>query len=174
MRAVRFDNFGSPSNLKVQELPKPVLKQDEVLVEVHAAAVNPSDVKNVTGSMKHTTLPRIPGRDFAGVVIAGEESLINTEVWGTGGDLGFTRDGSHAEYIVLPKKAVSQKPKTLSMQQAGLVGVTYVTAWLCLINAAQLQAGETVLVIGATGGVGSAAMQIAKWKGAEVIGTVRR
>lgn len=173
MRAVRFDHFGSPASLLLQEFPTPTLNQDEVLIEIHAAAVNPSDVKNVTGSMKHTTLPRTPGRDFAGIVVAGEESLIGTEVWGTGGDLGFTRDGSHAEYIVLPKSAVSQKPKTLTMEQAGLVGVTYVTASLCLL-AAQLQAGETVLVIGGTGGVGSAAVQIAKWKGAQVISTVRR
>ena len=174
MLAVRIDHFGSPSELLTQELPKPNLASDEVLVEVHAAGINPSDVKNVSGNMQNTTLPRTPGRDFAGIVVEGSQSLIGTEVWGTGGsDIGFTRDGTHAQYIVLPKQAVTPKPRNLSMDEAGSIGVRYVTAWLC-IDAAQLTAGETVLVIGATGGVGSAAMQIAKWKGAYVLGTVRR
>lgn len=124
--------------------------------------------------MEHTTLPRTPRRDFAGVVVEGPENLVGTEVWGTGGDIGFTRDGSHAQYIVLPKEAVRPKPSTLSMEEAGSAGVTYVTAWLSVIEAGGLVAGETLLVIGATGGVGSAAMQIAKWKGARVIGTIRR
>ncbi len=174
MRAIRFAHFGSPDQLQLQDLPKPVLMPDEVLVEVHAAAVNPSDVKNISGNMEHTTLPRTPGRDFAGTVVEGPENLVGTEIWGTGGDIGFTRDGTHAEYIVLPKDAVQPKPRSLSMEQAGTVGVTYVTAWLCVMDAAQLESGETLLVIGATGGVGSAAMQIGKWKGARVIGTIRR
>ena len=174
MLAVRIGHFGSPSELLIQALPKPSLASDEVLVEVHAAGINPSDVKNVLGTMQDTTLPRTPGRDFAGIVVEGPENLMGTEVWGTGGDIGFTRDGTHAQYIALPKEAVAPKPASLSMDEAGSIGVTYVTAWLCL-NAAQLVAGETVLVIGATGGVGSAAMQIAKWQGAQVVlGTVRR
>jgi len=173
MLAVRIDHFGPPSELLIQELPKPNLASDEVLVEVHAAGINPSDVKNVSGNMQHTTVPRTPGRDFAGIVVESPQSLIGTEVWGTGGDIGFTRDGTHAQYIALPKEALTPKPRNLSMEEAGSIGVTYVTAWLC-IDAAQLAAGETVLVIGATGGVGSAAMQIAKWKGAHVLGTVRR
>jgi NADPH:quinone reductase-like Zn-dependent oxidoreductase len=158
----------------LQELPDPVLQPDEVLVKIHATSINPSDVKNVSGNMEHTTLPRTPGRDFAGVVVAGSAKLIGNEVWGTGGDIGFTRDGSHAEYIVLPKTAISSKPLSLSMEEAGSVGVTYVTAWLSLVDAAQVAPGETVLVIGATGGVGSAGVQIAKWKGARVLGTIRR
>jgi NADPH:quinone reductase-like Zn-dependent oxidoreductase len=173
MLAVRIEHFGLPAELQIQTLPEPTLTTDEVLVQVDAAGINPSDVKNVAGNMLHTTLPRIPGRDFAGVVVAGAADLIDTEVWGTGGDIGFTRDGSHADYIILPKSAICPKPQTLSMAEAGSIGVTYVTAWLCL-DAAQLMAGETLLVIGATGGVGSAAMQIAKWQGAQVVGTVRK
>ena len=174
MRAVRFDRFGFPSEIQIQELPHPVLQPGEVLVEIQAASVNPSDVKNVMGKMKGTTLPRTPGRDFAGVVVEGPSHLTGTEVWGTGGDIGFTRDGSHASHIVLPVEAVGPKPRNLSMQEAATVGVGYITAWLCLIKTARLQAGETLLVVGATGGVGSAAVQIAKWKGARVLGTVRR
>ena len=175
MRAIRFDRFGSPSELQVQDVLKPEPKENEVLIEVRAASVNPSDVKNIQGAMKTiTTLPRIPGRDFAGVIIAGAQDWIGREVWGTGGDLGFTRDGTHAEFLLLPIAAVRSKPRTLSMEQAASVGVTYVTAWLCVMTTAQAQAGETLLVIGATGGVGSAAAQIAHWKGLRVLGTVRR
>jgi len=174
MHAIRFDRFGPPSELQFQELPSPVLQSDEVLVEIYAASINPSDVKNVLGKMEHTTLPRTPGRDFAGVIVEGPHDLLGTQVWGTGGDIGFTRDGSHASHIVLPGKAVQPLPRNLSMQRAATVGVTFVTAWLSLVDAAQLQAGETLLVVGATGGVGKAAMQIAKWKGARIIGTVRR
>lgn len=173
MKSLRCETFGPPALLKLRELPSPALKADEVLVEVHAAAINMSDVKNISGSMDHTTLPRTPGRDFAGIVVAGPEALIGTEVWGTGGDVGFTRDGSHATHIVIPQSAVQAKPKNLSMQLAGAVGVTYVTAWLCVCDSAQLLPGETMLVIGAAGGVGSSAVQIGKWKGARVIGTLR-
>jgi NADPH2:quinone reductase len=175
MRAIRFDHFGAPSELQVQEVPKPEPQENEVLIEVQAASVNPSDVKNIQGGMKSiTTLPRIPGRDFAGIIVAGAQDWIGKEVWGTGGDLGFTQDGTHAEFLLLPSAAVRPKPKTLSMEQAASIGVTYVTAWLCVMEAAQAKAGETLLVIGATGGVGSAAVQIARWKGLRVLGTVRR
>lgn len=173
MLATRIHQFGSLSSLQLEELPKPTLSHNEILVRVDAAGINPSDVKNVAGNMLNTTLPRTPGRDFAGVVVEGPEALLGQAVWGTGGDIGFVRDGSHAQYIALPHTAVSPKPRTLSIEQAGSIGVTFVTAWLCL-HAAQLAAGEIVLVIGATGGVGSAAIQIAKWQGARVLGTVRR
>ena len=175
MLAIRFDNFGFPATqLKLQEFPTPVLQAGEVLVEVHAASINPSDVKNILGVMENTTLPRTPGRDFAGVVVAGASHLIGTEVWGTGGDIGFIHDGSHGSHLVLPVTAIQPKPKNISMIQAATIGVRYITAWLSLIEAANLQPGETVLVVGATGGVGQAAIQIAKLKGAKVLGTVRR
>ena len=173
MWAARIKQFGSPASLQLEDLPKPSLADGEVLVQIQAAGITPGDVKNVAGKMLNTTLPRTPGRDFAGVVVEGAEALLGQVVWGTGGDIGFTRDGTHAEYIALPERAVSLKPHNLSIEQAGAIGVTYITAWLCL-QAAKLTDGETVLVIGATGGVGSAAMQIAKWQGARVLGTVRR
>ena len=174
MRALRFDRFGPPGQLQVQEIERPHSQGGEVVVQLHAAGVNPSDVKNVAGVMEGTTLPRTPGRDFAGVVSEGPAELVGTEVWGTGGDIGFTRDGSHAEYLLLPREAACPKPASLSFIEAGSIGLTYVTAWLAIIDGAQLQTGETLLVVGATGGVGSAAIQIGKWKGAHVIGTVRR
>lgn len=173
MLAARINQFGSPASLQLEDLLKPHVADGEVLVQIHAAGITPGDVKNVAGKMLNTTLPRTPGRDFAGVVIEGAEALLGQVVWGTGGDIGFTRDGTHAAYIALPQSAVSLKPATLAIEQAGSISVTYITAWLCL-HAAKLTAEETVLVIGATGGVGSAAMQIAKWQGARVFGTVRR
>lgn len=130
------------------------MSADEVLVEVYAAGINPSDVKNVAGVMEDTTLPRTPGRDFAGVIVEGDS--IGMEVWGTGGDIGFIRNGTHAQYLAIPKDGIAPKPKTLSMSEAGSIGVTHVTAWLALVDAAQISTGETVLVIGVTGGVGIA------------------
>src|SRR5438067_11414870 len=110
MQALRFEQFGL-ENLKVEEVAKPQPGPGEVLVRVMAASINPSDMKNVQGLMRGATnLPRIPGRDFAGVVEQGPENCIHQEVWGCGGgDLGFSREGSHAEYVVVPEVAVSPK-----------------------------------------------------------------
>jgi NADPH:quinone reductase len=173
MHAIQFEAFGDPSVLEVVEVAAPTADKRTALVRVMAASINPSDVKNVEGAMKQTTLPRIPGRDFAGVVEAGPAGWVGAEVWGTGGDTGFTRDGTHAELIAVPVASLRRKPDTLSFDQAASVGVNYMAAW-CGIEAAGLKAGETVLLIGAGGGVGSAAAQIARRLGARVIGADRR
>jgi NADPH:quinone reductase len=173
MRAVVIHQFGDPKLLKVEEVPTPEPHGDEVLVAIKAASINPSDVKNVAGTMHGTTLPRIPGRDFAGTVVKGVTDLIGREVWGTGGDIGFTRDGSHAEYILLPRTAVALKPAALSMDAAATGGLVFVAAWAALVTAAGVSSGETVVIIGAAGGVGSVAVQIAKAFGARVVGMVR-
>jgi NADPH:quinone reductase len=174
MKALRFDRFGDLSVLRVQEMPQPQIGKDEVLVRLHAASVNPSDVKNVQGRMVGTTLPRTPGRDFAGVVESGPPNLLGQEIWGTGGDVGFTRDGSHAEFIAVPTAGIAPKPKRLSMEEAASVGVTYLAAYLGLVERAAVHDGETVLVTGSSGGVGSAVIQLAKWKAARVIAVDRR
>jgi NADPH:quinone reductase len=174
MRALRIEKFGPPADLQVRNIEKPQASAGQVLLEVRSAGLNPSDVKNVAGAMKQTTLPRTPGRDVAGIVVEGPASLKDAEVWATGGALGFTIDGSHAEYVLLPEAAVRRKPDSLSLEQAGAIGVPFVTAWLALVRAAAIRAGETVLIVGASGAVGSAAAQIAKWKGARVIGADRR
>src|SRR5271163_3826 len=173
MRAIRFKSFGDPSVLELAEVAAPAIAETTALVRVLAASINPSDVKNVAGAMKQTTLPRIPGRDYAGVVEAGPADWIGAEVWGTGGDTGFTREGSHAELIAVPVASLRRKPETLSFDQAGSVGVNYMAAW-CGLEAASLKAGETVLLIGAGGGVGGAAAQIARRLGARVVGADRR
>jgi NADPH:quinone reductase-like Zn-dependent oxidoreductase len=136
---------------------------------VKAAAINPSDIGDVAGRFKKTTLPRTPGRDFAGVVVKGMQHE-GEEVWGSAPNLGIVRDGSHAEYVVVPGETLSVKPKPLSMAQAAAIGIPYITAWASVVNAAQIQAGETILIVGAAGAVGQAATQIANWKKARVIG----
>jgi NADPH2:quinone reductase len=174
MQAVLIERFGDPSELRQKEVPKPDPGEGEVLVEVHAAAVNRSDVLNARGSFSFTTLPRIPGRDFAGVVVEGPRELVGTEVWGTGGgELGFIRDGSHAQYLDVSRNAVAPKSDTLSLEEAAASGLAYVTAGSALIELGEVSAGETSLVTGAAGGVGSAAVMIARWKGARVIGAIK-
>lgn len=172
MQVVEFKEFGSPSQLHLAERPLPQADANNVVVRMEAASVNPSDVKNVEGRMSQTTLPRVPGRDYSGVVVDGPKEWINQEVWGTGGDVGFTRDGTHAEYIRVPVASLVRKPATLSHEQAGCVGVNFVTAW-CALDYAKLSQGETLAVFGANGGVGGAAIQIAKHLGAHVIGIHR-
>jgi NADPH:quinone reductase len=172
VKALRIRKFGSPSVLEIEEIAKPQPAEGEALVQVKAAAINPSDVKNVSGSFRATTLPRTPGRDFAGIVVEGKE-LQGMEVWGTGGGLGIERDGAHAEYVAVPSERLYRKPVNLSMEQAAVIGVPFTTAWAALVRTAQLQAGETILIVGARGAVGQAAAQIAKWQGARVIGADR-
>ncbi len=123
--------------------------------------------------MSQTTLPRIPGRDYAGVVERGPASWLGAGVWGTGGDVGFTRDGTHAEFIVVPVASLRRKPTRLSFDQAASVGVNFMAAWCGLIEAADLQSSDTLVLIGASGGVGSAAAQIAARVGARIIGVER-
>jgi NADPH:quinone reductase-like Zn-dependent oxidoreductase len=173
MRAIRFEAFGDSSVLQLVDAATPTVDEKTALVRVIAASINPSDVKNVAGAMKQTTLPRIPGRDFAGAVEAGPAEWIGVEVWGTGGDVGFTRDGTHAEFITVPVVSLRRKPEVLSFEEAASIGVNYMAAW-CGIEAAGLKAGETVLLIGAGGGVGGAAAQIAQHLGASVIGAVKQ
>lgn len=165
--------FGKPEALRVVEIEEPHPTPDEVLIAVRAAGVNPSDIGNLAGRFPQTKLPRTPGRDYAGVVVQGPPELLGKEVWGTGGELGFTRDGSHAQYVVAPRGAVREKPAILSMEQAAGIGVPFVTAWLAVVEAAQVTTGETFVVTGSRGSVGSAAVQIARWRGARTIGVQR-
>ena len=168
MKALRFESFGSPSVLSVEQVPMPDLGPGEVLVEVHASAVHPSDVKNVAGVFK-TPLPRTPGRDYAGVVVSGD-GWQGKEVWGSGAGSGTSRDGAHAQYLVVARDGLSEKPSRLSMEEAAAVGVPYVAAWCALVQSGAVRAGETILITGASGAVGRAATQIAHWRAAKVIG----
>jgi len=172
MKALQFDKTGDLSALRYVELSTPVPGADEVLVQIKAAGLNPSDVKNVLGRFPYTTLPRIPGRDFAGVVVEGPQALIGQEVWGTGRELGFFADGSHAQFVKLPANGVAKKPTHLSFAQAASLGVPYTTAWDALERSG-VTAESRLLVIGG-GAVGTAALALGKVRGAQVLAAARR
>ena len=147
---------------------------DCVVVEVKAAGVNKSDVKAATGLMPYALFPRTPGRDFAGVVIDGPSEWIGQEVFGSSGDLGIRRDGTHATHLVVETAALVKKPGAFSMEEAAGIGVPFVTAVEGFRRTGMPSAQETVLIFGVNGKVGQAATQIATWRGAKVIGVVRR
>ncbi|AXI79793.1 quinone oxidoreductase family protein [Peterkaempfera bronchialis] len=169
MRALRFERFGGPEVLGVEEVADPVAGDGVAVVAVKAASINPSDVLAVSGRMEDTTLPRTPGRDFAGVVLEGPDDWVGAEVWGTGGDIGYSLDGSHAERIALPVSALARKPVTLDFAEAATVGVNFVVGWLGAVETAELAEGETIAVFGVSGGVGGAVAQIARAVGARRI-----
>jgi NADPH:quinone reductase-like Zn-dependent oxidoreductase len=126
------------------------------------------------GIMPSAVFPRTPGRDFAGVVVEGPHELKGVEVWGSGGDIGISRNGSHADRLVLPAAAIRRKPGRLSMLEAGTIGVPFVTAYEGLRRAGYPRAGDVVAVFGASGKVGQAVVQLASRAGAMVFAVDRR
>ncbi len=152
-------------------VPQP--PEGHAVVEVSAAGINPSDVKAAMGMMPYAIWPRTPGRDYAGKVIAGPAEWIGQEVWGTGGDLGITRDGTHARYLLLPVAALVRRPAHIAAASAAMAGVPFVTAYEGLRRAGLAGAGQTVVVFGSNGKVGQAAIQLASRAGARVIGVER-
>src|SRR3954447_10653199 len=147
---------------------------DDVVVEIKAAGVNPSDVKAATGLMPYAVFPRTPGRDFAGVVVDGPGEWVGREVFGSSGDLGIRRDGTHATHLVVEAGALVEKPTSMSMDEAAGIGVPFVTAIEGFRRAGMPTAQDTVLVMGLNGKVGQAATQLATWRGARVMGVVRK
>ena len=146
----------------------------DVVVEIHAAGVNPSDVKAATGLMPYALFPRTPGRDFAGVVVDGPSAWLGKAVFGSSGDLGIRRDGTHATHLAIEPEALIEKPDSLSMPEAAGIGVPFVTALEGFRRAGFPGPGDIVLVMGLNGKVGQAATQLATAAGARVIGVVRK
>lgn len=172
MRAIRGHKGIKPS-LDNLSIPENIDTSVNVLVKVIAAGFNPSDLLNSQGSFVHTEFPRTLGRDFAGVVVKGNDEWIGQEVYGTSGsNLSFTSDGTHAEYLVVPIDGLVLKPKSLSFVQSAAVGVSYHTAF-SMLERTRASSQDTVLVLGASGSVGAAALQIAKWRGCKVYGATR-
>ena len=149
-------------------------RADEVVVAIEAAGVNPSDVKAATGLMPYAVFPRTPGRDFSGVVVDGPPEWSGKAVFGTSGDLGIRRDGTHASHLVVEATALVEKPPGISMEEAAGIGVPFVTAIEGFRRSGMPTPGEHVLILGVNGKVGQAAAQLATWKGASVIGVVRK
>jgi len=171
MNAVRVHAFGGPDVLKMEQTPRPEPGPGEVLIRVHAAGVNPVDWKTREGHTGHR-LPLTPGWDVAGVIesTGGGVKGLNPgdQVYGY---FDLTRDGAYADYVAVPAAEVALKPRTLDYTQAAAIPLSALTAWQALFDAGGLRAGQKILVHGAAGGVGSFAVQLAKWKGAYVIGT---
>lgn len=155
---------------------RPLVREREadVIVEIRAAAVNPSDVKAAIGMMPYAVFPRTPGRDFAGVVVDGPITLVGKDVFGSSGDLGIRRDGTHCSHVLIEASGVVEKPLAISCNEAAGIGVPFVTAQEGFRRAGMPVSGETVLILGLNGKVGQAAAQIASWRGAKVIGVVRK
>ena len=177
MKSIRLINPSpSPDQIQIEiaDQKKPVIGPTEALIKVSMAAINPSDVKASLGHMPQAVFPRTPGRDYLGVVEEGPKAWIGKTVFGSGGDVGITRDGSHASYLVLPTNALIEKPSQLSDAQAASMGVPWVTALDGWSKAGFPAPGDLVIIAGAMGKVGLAAAALAKLYGAVVIGIKRR
>lgn len=178
MKAIIYTHYGSPDNLRLTDVAKPTPKDDGVLVKVHAAAVNSADDRALRGEPfiarvfafglfkpKHPIL----GVDVAGVVEAVGRSVSRFKIGdAVYGDLSGSGSGSFAEYVAAPANLLAHKPAQLSFEEAAAVPMAGVTALQGLRDKGKLRAGEKVLIYGASGGVGSFAIQIAKALGAEV------
>jgi NADPH2:quinone reductase len=173
MRAVRFHDHGGPEVLDVEEVQRPSPGNQEVLVEVHAAGVNPVDTYFREGAYEPFELPLIPGADFAGEVRetgdAVEEFEPGERVFGTG--IGRNHHGGYAEYATVPTDRLVSLPDEVDTTTAGAAGVAGVTAWRALIDHASLEPGETCLIHGGSGGVGHVAVQLAAATGTQVLTT---
>jgi NADPH:quinone reductase-like Zn-dependent oxidoreductase len=175
MKAVVVHEYGGPEVLKYEDAPRPEPKEDQILVRVIAAAVNPVDGMIRSGKFAnyfHTTFPLIPGYDISGVVEKTGPKITKFKA----GDpvyayIGLKEGGGYAEYAVATEKEAAPKPKSLTFGEAAAVPLAAETAWQALIDTAKLSAGQTVLIHGGSGGVGSFAIQIAKARGAKVIAT---
>lgn len=175
MKAFVVDRYGSKDGLRLADVPAPELRANDVLVEVHAAGVNPVDSKIRDGEFKLILpyrLPLILGNDVAGVVVAVGPSVRAFEP----GDKVYAsadkdRIGTFAEFIAIDEADVAPKPKNLTMEEAASVPLVTLTAWQALVERARLKKGQKVLIHAGSGGVGAVAIQLAKHLGATVATT---
>src|SRR6184192_2980979 len=175
MKAAALQQYGGPEVLKLQEVPRPEPKDDEVLVRVIAAGVNPVDTYVRQGRLSERSLdkqPMIIGYDIAGVVEKTGARITKFKA----GDavyayLPIMRGGGYAEFAIAKEGEMSLKPKNIDFEKAAAVPLAATTAWQALIDEAKIDKGQTVLIHGGSGGVGHFAVQIAKARGAKVIAT---
>ncbi|OGX82852.1 NADP-dependent oxidoreductase [Hymenobacter coccineus] len=175
MKAVRIHAFGGPEVLQIEDVARPVPAADEILIEVYASGVNPTDWAIRQGGnavlRPYLTLPMTLGWDAAGIVAATGSGVTAFQVGdAVYGEPDFPGSGSYAEYCVSKANQFAHKPKSLRFNEAAGVPLAGLTAWTALFAHGQLRAGQRVLIQGASGGVGSFAIQFAKAKGAYVIG----
>lgn len=173
MKAVQIRTYKNPEDFQPREVPLPKISAGEVLIQVQYAGINPSDLANTQGYFpEHTTLPRIVGRDFVGKVVEGPRELLGKTVMGSGGDIGFDRDGTFAEYLAIPAGGVVEVPKGLDLTHAASLGVPFLAALACLNAFPRNLEGKSLLLIGGAGAVGSAATVIARARGGRVVRTI--
>jgi NADPH:quinone reductase-like Zn-dependent oxidoreductase len=176
MKAAFYESFGEADVLKVGELDIPPLKEAEVLVKIKAAAVNPVDAavrKGLLKSFLPTTFPAIPGWDVAGIVeergFAARRINVGDEVYAYA-RRPWVQWGTYAEYITIPESYLALRPSAISWEATAGIPLVGLTSYQCLYVAGKLQEGQTVLILGASGGIGTLGIQLAKAKGARVIG----
>jgi NADPH:quinone reductase-like Zn-dependent oxidoreductase len=173
MKAVLIYKYGGPEVLEYTDAPVPAIKPDEVLIKVIATSINPVDYKVRQGhGFPRAGFPAILGWDVSGVI---EKAGSDVQDFKPGDEVyarpNVMRDGTYAEYVAVQAKEISAKPKKLDHLQSASIPLAGLTAWQGLFDHGKLQAGQKVLINGAAGGVGTLATQLAKWKGAYVIGT---
>jgi len=175
MKAIRINQYGGPDVLAVEDAPRPVPAPDEILIRVIATSINPIDCKIRAGRMTKShplALPATLGWDASGIVDSVGANVTRFKP----GDAVFTypafgRFGTYAEFVAVNESEVALKPKTISFVEAAALPMTAQAAWMAVITVGQVSAGQRVLIHGASGGLGSVAVQLAKWRGAHVIGT---
>lgn len=173
MKAIRIHSYGGPEKLVYEDASRPTLNDDDVLIKVHAAGVNPVDWKIRQGYMEgRVKLPLILGWDVAGVVEEKGKAVSKLEI----GDKVYSRpsifrNGAYAEYIAVKASEAASMPESLDFIQAAAVPLAALTAWQSIFDLAHLESGQTILIHAAAGGVGHFAVQFARWAGAHVIGT---
>ena len=175
MKRVQYLRYGAPEELRLDEVKQPDPERGQIRVQVRAAAANPMDWKIRRGEMKALSgfrFPRGLGHDFAGVVEAvgpGVERLkVGDEVFGV---TSIRQAGAFAEYVVADEKNVGLKPPSISFEQAAALTIVGLTAWNALVAKARLRAGQSVFITGCLGGVGRSAVQIARMRGANIVGS---
>ena len=175
MKAILINEYGNENVLNYTDVERPEPQAGEVLVKVHVAAVNPADwkIRAGMGEMFGLKLPLILGGDIAGTI---EEVGLEVEnfkqgdaVYGMTVSGGFS--GAYAEYALAKADAIAPKPESINFEEAAAIPIAALTAWQAMFNLANLSSGQRILIAGASGGVGSMAVQLAKAKGAFVIGT---
>jgi NADPH2:quinone reductase len=177
MKAFVIEHFGTPDSFQLADLAKPELLPNHLLIKVVATSVNPVDTKIRRGLIASITpdFPAVLHGDVTGIVEAVGSNVtsfqVGDEIYGCAGGVKGT-GGALAEYMLVDSNLIAHKPKSLTMTAAAALPLVSITAWEGLIDRAQVQSGQKVLVYGGTGGVGHLGIQLAKWAGAEVYATV--
>ncbi len=174
MKAIQIHQFGGVEELKYEDAELPKINPDDVLIKVFATSINPVDWKVREGEMKQIkfTFPLILGWDVSGVITEVGSEVKNFEV---GQEVysrpDLPRNGTYAEYVAVKAGSIAEKPRSIPHLEAASIPLAGLTAWQGIFDNGKLKPGQKILIHGASGGVGTLAIQLAKWKGAYVIGT---